>query len=143
MRLQVNPGRESRQLLDQSDSNAVSSLRPVFLFLLRCHIQLDGVEPYDLQGGTAVGTFADVALVNVIIHLNFPITFRAGSSWHLLDPSRVLARMPPVADDALAARSFRTIASKKPKNALSVRARNCREAAISKPKAVPNASSNQ
>src|SRR5262249_30965720 len=68
--------------------------RPVLLFLVRCDVQLDRIEPYHFQGCPAVGAFDKISLVNVLIDLHFRVAFRTASSWHFLfppDSSKVVA----------------------------------------------------
>jgi len=65
---------------------AAKLLYPVLFFLFRSNIQFDRVETYDLQSCAAIGAFNNVTFVSLLVHLNFGIAFRTGSSWHLFIP---------------------------------------------------------
>lgn len=59
-------------------------LGPIFFFFFDGDIKFYGVKTDYFQGSTAIGAFDDITLISVFIYLNVGVTFRAGSSWHLL-----------------------------------------------------------
>ena len=68
------------------DERPAKLLCPVLFFLLRSYIQFDRVETYDLKSCAAVRALDHVSFISLLVHLNFGITFRTGSSWHLFIP---------------------------------------------------------
>ena len=69
-----------------SDAHVVELLYPVLFFLFCGNIQFNWVETYYFQSCAAIRAFDNVPLVSLLIHLNFGIAFRTGSSWHLFIP---------------------------------------------------------
>ena len=65
---------------------AVELLYPVLFFLFRGYVQFDRVETHYFQGRTAIRAFDNVSFISLLVHLNFGIAFRTGSSWHLFIP---------------------------------------------------------